>query len=72
MSAPLARGQRRESLQIGSGIPPVPVCAWCGRVRDGHGRWHFDDALTASRDEDDFTHGICPACSAMVRARYRA
>jgi hypothetical protein len=37
------------------------VCAWCGRVRNGSGRWEEPDAHPVSSDT---THGICPDCLA--------
>jgi hypothetical protein len=40
---------------------PLPiVCAWCGRVRAGAGRWEETDL--GDRDPAEATHGICPDC----------
>lgn len=36
------------------------VCAWCGRVRTGVGRWKETD--TGEPEAAEATHGICPDC----------
>lgn len=42
-----------------SRVPLPIVCAWCGRVRTGAGRWEEaeSDPVAAAA-----THGICPDC----------
>lgn len=42
----------------------LPVCAWCGAVRDAAGVWHAREHLLAHDRRSSVTHGICPTCSA--------
>ncbi|MHB1295719.1 MAG: histidine kinase N-terminal 7TM domain-containing protein [Anaerolineae bacterium] len=40
----------------------LPVCAWCGKIRDDEGYWIRLDHYLAQHVHAEFTHGICPAC----------
>ena len=44
----------------------LPICAWCGKVRDDAGYWQRLDHYLTSRSGTTFTHGICPECLARV------
>lgn len=44
----------------------LPVCAWCKRVRDDGGYWSEIETYVRIHSDADFTHGICPACSAAL------
>jgi hypothetical protein len=43
----------------------LPVCAWCGRIREDN-EWHHPEELPASRYGRTLTHGICPDCARQV------
>lgn len=60
----------RESLdQVRQLKELLPICAWCKRVRDDEDYWHDIDEYVHMHTGTDFTHGICPECSAAVRSR---
>jgi DNA-binding NarL/FixJ family response regulator len=44
----------------------LPVCAWCGRVRDDAGYWESIEGYLAKRLNTRYTHGICQDCSAKL------
>jgi hypothetical protein len=41
--------------------PLRTVCAWCGRVRTGTGKWRRPDSTDAT-GAPAATHGICADC----------
>lgn len=49
----------------------LPICAWCKRIRDDDGSWSQLEAFVKDRTEAEFTHGICPDCTATIRSRPR-
>lgn len=49
----------------------LPVCAWCGNIRDDQGYWK---SVTEYLNEQGFgpaTHGICMRCEAEVNEEIR-
>jgi len=42
----------------------VPICASCKKIRDDQGAWHQVEEFVGRHSEAEFTHGICPECSA--------
>ncbi len=50
----------------------VPICASCKRVRDDQGFWQQVEAYVTERTEAQFSHGLCPACSASFYEELRA
>jgi len=60
----LALAEARETLRMLSGL--LPVCAWCGRMRDDEGCWHAPAEYMRRRTAMEVTHGICPSCRAGV------
>ncbi len=40
----------------------LPICSFCKKVRTADGEWHEIDHYLQSRDQPDFSHGICPDC----------
>ena len=40
----------------------LPICSFCKKVRSADGEWHEIDEYLQSRDQADFSHGICPDC----------
>ena len=41
----------------------VPVCAWCGKVRDNDGVWREKDRSSNRRSGVYKTHGACTECA---------
>ena len=46
----------------------IPVCAWCGKLRDDKGYWQGVDAYLANHPRISLSHGICPDCFARSTA----
>jgi PAS domain S-box-containing protein len=46
----------------------LPICAWCGKVRDDEGYWQRLERYIAEHSLAEFTHGICPECAARMGA----
>jgi len=46
----------------------LPICATCKKVRDDKGYWNQIESYLKVRTEAEFTHGICPECSAKLQA----
>jgi hypothetical protein len=47
----------------------LPVCAWCGRIRDDRqgGRWRRFDEFVMDHTAAEVSHGICPDCASLHR-----
>jgi ligand-binding sensor domain-containing protein len=45
----------------------LPLCAWCKKIRDDDGGWSPIEVYVSDRTHADFTHGICPECTARMR-----
>ena len=43
----------------------LPICAGCKKIRDGQGAWHQLEVYIRERTGAEFSHGMCPACSAQ-------
>ncbi len=43
----------------------LPICAGCKKIRDGQGAWHQLEVYIRDRTGAEFSHGMCPACSAQ-------
>jgi ligand-binding sensor domain-containing protein len=50
----------------------LPICAWCKKVRDDTGYWNRIEEYVSKRTEAEFSHGICPQCSAEQKPPGRA
>lgn len=46
----------------------LPICATCKKIRNEQGAWEQMEGYITRRSEAAFTHGICPACAAGLRA----
>lgn len=46
----------------------LPMCAWCGQVRDDAGYWQKLEAYLHDRTGTAVSHGICPSCAAKLEA----
>lgn len=44
----------------------LPICAWCKKIRDDNGYWTQVESYVKKNSDAEFTHCICPACSANV------
>ena len=49
----------------------LPICASCKKVRDDKGYWSQIDVYLQTRAAVEFTHGICPDCTATIRSHPR-
>jgi hypothetical protein len=45
----------------------LPVCAWCGKIRDEDNQWSDLDTYITRHSDVEITHGICPECERRVR-----
>ena len=46
----------------------VPICSYCKRIRGDDQYWQQLEGYIAEHSEAQFTHGICPDCTATVTA----
>jgi len=53
-------------VQTLSGL--LPICGWCKKIRDDSGYWNSVEGYLKERAAVEFTHGICPECSAKMIA----
>jgi hypothetical protein len=44
----------------------IPICAKCNRMKDDQGYWRRVEDYLSARAEVEFTHGLCPACVALL------
>lgn len=44
----------------------LPVCAWCGLVRNEQNEWKRFDAFLSETEQIDVTHSICTNCSKNI------
>jgi hypothetical protein len=51
---------------------PLPVCAQCGKVRDGDGYWWTLRDYTREHPDERLPSRICPDCAREVHARVPA
>jgi len=61
-----ALAQALSEVRILSGL--LPICAWCKCVRDDTGYWQAIESYVSEHSSASFTHGICPKCSAGLKA----
>lgn len=58
-------GELRQALQEVQTLKGIlPTCAWCKRIRDDNGNWQQFERYIRDRSEAEFSHDICPNCSA--------
>jgi hypothetical protein len=41
---------------------PLPVCAWCHKIRNDPGYWQRIETYISHHSAATFTHGMCPEC----------
>jgi hypothetical protein len=44
----------------------LPICASCKKIRDDKGYWNQIESYISERSEAEFTHGLCPDCTAKL------
>lgn len=49
----------------------IPICAACKKVRDDKGYWSQVEDYIQERSEAQFSHGICPNCTAEYYPGYK-
>ncbi len=47
----------------------LPICMYCKKIRDDSDYWHEIETYVRDRTGTTFSHGICPACMALLRER---
>jgi PAS domain S-box-containing protein len=40
----------------------LPICSWCGKVRDERGQWQTIEAHLERESRTKVSHGLCPGC----------
>ena len=56
-------------VRVLSGL--LPICAWCKKIRDDKGYWEQVDTYLQRHTDTQFTHGMCPDCAAVERAKLK-
>jgi len=46
----------------------LPICCYCKKIRDDGNYWHRVESYIAGHANVRFSHGICPDCSAKLKA----
>jgi len=41
----------------------IPICSWCGSVRNDRGYWASLESYVRDHSDARFSHGICPECA---------
>jgi hypothetical protein len=49
----------------------VPVCAWCNKVRDNDGNWHYLDLHQLQQHGLCSTHTICEDCTTRYQQEFQ-
>ncbi len=50
----------------------LPICAWCGKVRDDTGYWQNLEHFVSQHSHADVRLGLCPDCAAAEESARRA
>lgn len=53
-----------DNVRILSGF--LPICASCKKIRDDQGKWNHIENYIRDHSEAQFSHSICPDCSAEL------
>lgn len=49
----------------------LPICSSCKKIRDDKGYWNQIEAYISAHTDADFSHGLCPDCTAKLYPRFR-
>jgi hypothetical protein len=42
----------------------LPICSFCMNIRNDAGEWERMETYISRRSEAQFSHGVCPSCTA--------
>lgn len=66
---------RREKADLQEALAKVrtlsemlPMCAWCGKVRDDEGYWTRIEEYLRNQTGTQVSHGVCESCAARLEA----
>ncbi|MEO1037745.1 MAG: hypothetical protein AAFX44_19470 [Pseudomonadota bacterium] len=59
-----ARAAAQRDVKVLSGL--LPICSVCKCIRVDDARWEDIETYVAERSDADFSHTVCPACSAKL------
>ncbi len=48
----------------------LPICASCKKIRDDSGYWKKIESYISEHSDAEFTHGLCPDCSAKLYPQF--
>lgn len=54
--------ERRRREEVDRIHRLLPICAWCGRVKNGRGYWQAVERYLAEQGMGQTSHGICENC----------
>ena len=46
----------------------LPICGYCKKIRDDQNYWHRVETYIANHTDVRFSHGVCPDCTARIKA----
>ena len=49
----------------------LPLCSWCGQIKDGHGEWHSIEDYIDALHLGQVSHAMCPSCFERERPSNR-
>jgi sigma-B regulation protein RsbU (phosphoserine phosphatase) len=49
----------------------IPICAYCRKIRNDDNYWQMVEIYIGEQTGSNFTHGICPSCSAALLAEIK-
>ena len=58
------RKDAEAKIKLLSGF--LPICSSCKKIRDDRGNWHQLESYIRDHSEAEFSHGICPDCTAKL------
>jgi sigma-B regulation protein RsbU (phosphoserine phosphatase) len=66
-------GQLEQALaDVNSLRGLLPICCYCKKVRDGEDYWQEVEDYLANQSDVRFSHGVCPTCTATMKAEFRS
>ena len=57
---------RRRVAELAQLQGILPICSYCRKIRDEHGRWRQIEDYVSERSMTEFSHGMCPSCLEAV------